>query len=160
LTGTEELMNLGGVLGKEWSAEKPKQSPRARGVKIGIFMMLLAVLSLPLFGLILRFLIGMPNPWPMGVVFFLLFGGALLRIAYAVMFQEGAGAAAALHPGVNRFRNQREISGATAADTTALPPQSAADYVSPGVGAWRDTNELAEPMSVTDSTTKLLENEK
>ncbi|MBX7063000.1 MAG: hypothetical protein K1X52_15210 [Pyrinomonadaceae bacterium] len=43
----------------------------------------------------------------------------------------------------------------------ALPPQQtqpAADYRSPGVGAWRDTNDL-QPTSVTEGTTRLLDQE-
>lgn len=43
----------------------------------------------------------------------------------------------------------------------ALPPQQtqpAANYRSPGVGAWRDTNDL-QPTSVTEGTTRLLDQE-
>jgi hypothetical protein len=38
----------------------------------------------------------------------------------------------------------------------ALPPQPAGYYAAPGVGNWRDTNDL-QPASVTESTTRLLD---
>lgn len=41
---------------------------------------------------------------------------------------------------------------------TALPPQPADAYRAPGVGAWRDTNDL-QPTSVTEGTTRLLDQE-
>jgi hypothetical protein len=44
----------------------------------------------------------------------------------------------------------------------ALPPQQAQPagfYTAPGVGNWRDTNDL-EPTSVTENTTRLLENDR
>lgn len=45
-----------------------------------------------------------------------------------------------------------------AAAQAALPPQQSqpVGYYSPGVGNWRDTNDL-EPSSVTENTTRLLE---
>jgi hypothetical protein len=123
---------------------------------MGIFMMLTAVVLVPLMGILFRFAMGMPNPWPIGVVLFLLGGGGLLRMAYAILFE--AGASASLPASANRFQNQRELSGLSA-DAAALPPQQtypAGAYTSHGTGRWRDTNDL-EPLSVTDSTTKLLE---
>ena len=158
LTGTEELLRRGGALGDESPVGQTPPSAKARGVKMGLFMMLTAVVLVPLLGILLTFMLGMGRPWPIGVVLFLLGGGGLLRIAYALLFEEGA--AAALPAGTNRFQNQRDLSGA--ADQGALPPQQtrpAAEYTAPGTGRWRDTNEL-EPMSVTDSTTKLLDSEK
>ena len=156
LTGTEELLRRGGVLDDESPVGPRLPSAKARGVKMGIFMMLTAVVLVPLMGILFRFAIGMPNPWPIGVVLFLLGGGGLLRMAYAILFE--AGAAETLSAGVNRFQNRRELGGRSE-DAAALPPQHsypATDYTSPGTGRWRDTKGL-EPLSVTDSTTKLLE---
>lgn len=45
----------------------------------------------------------------------------------------------------------------------ALPPQqsiSTEEYVSPKMSGWRETNDLVQPPSVTDNTTKLLEKDK
>jgi hypothetical protein len=46
-----------------------EESPRWRGVKQGLFLMLLMVVLVPLLGILLRFGIG-TNPWPLGVVVF------------------------------------------------------------------------------------------
>ena len=43
----------------------------------------------------------------------------------------------------------------------ALPPQHsvpASEYVAPKPGSWKDTNDLVQPNSVTDETTKILAN--
>ena len=97
----------------------------------------------------------MRNPWPIGLVLFLGGGAGVLRIAYALMF-ESSNPSALPEGGESEYTNP-SLTGSRAAGS--LPPQqtpSAADYISPGVGGWRDTNEL-EPASVTDNTTKLLE---
>jgi hypothetical protein len=130
------------------------ESPRWRGVKQGLFLMLLTVVLVPLLGILLRFGIG-TNPWPLGVVVFLLGGGGLLRIAYALMFEPRY--SNALPPGTDRrpanlaaARSNPELSAGDA--STYIPP------VSPRAGRWLDTNELQQG-SVTEGTTKLLEKE-
>jgi len=154
LTGTEQLLHIGGELP---TARSGKNSAKWTGVKHGIFLILLAAVLVPLLGLLLTFGFGMRNPWPIGLVLFLGGGAGVLRIAYALMFESG-NAATLPSAGENQYTDHA-LPGTGA--TTALPPQqtpSAADYISPGVGGWRDTNEL-EPASVTDNTTKLLEKE-
>ena len=153
LTGTEELLHRGGALGNESAAGPTPPSAKARGVKMGIFMMLLAVVLVPILGMLLTFGLGMRTPWPIGIVLFLLGGGGLLRIAYALLFEEGA---SATHTQQAPYRTPELHVGSMHGE---LPPQQtypAADYTSPGTGRWRDTNDL-EPLSVTDGTTKLLE---
>jgi hypothetical protein len=157
LTGTEELLHRGGALESQLPAEPTPPSAKARGVKMGIFMMLLAVVLVPILGILLTFGLGMRTPWPIGLVLFLLGGGGLLRTAYAVMFEEGAAAKLGSGASANIYRGPAEIGGAAAVG--ALPPQranSAADYTAGRTGVWRDTNDL-EPTTVTDETTKLLE---
>src|SRR5215213_11068221 len=89
LTATADLLLTEGV-----SISKPvatgKDSPRWRGVKQGAFLILLAAILAPILGLILRFGFNM-MPWPVGVILFLLGGGGLLRIAYALMFEATSG---------------------------------------------------------------------
>lgn len=96
------------------------------------------------------------SPFPVGVVAILLTVGGLLRIAYALMFESN-------EPGEMTIE-ERLLSSSKlkkSPEVPALPAQQstpASDYASP-VGAWRDTNDLAIPHSITDSTTKLLEKE-
>lgn len=137
--------------------ERPsgEDSPRWRGVKQGLFLMLLTLVVVPLLAILLRFGIG-TNPWPLGVVVFLLGGGGLLRIAYALMFEPRY--ANALPAGEERRpanlagpRANPELSAGDA--STYIPPAS------PRAGSWLDTNELQQQGSVTEGTTKLLEKE-
>jgi hypothetical protein len=124
---------------------------------MGVFMMLMVGVLMPILGMLLVFGLGMRTPWPIGVVLFLLGGGGLLRIAYALMFEAGAGAA--LLPGAEPHGLGHKSIGSDAA--AFLPPQQTfpvGEYTAPRTGRWRDTNEL-EPTSVTENTTKLLEKE-
>jgi hypothetical protein len=157
LSGTAELLRRGGVLPDMIEGATKQQSPRAKGVKQGLFLMLLAVVLVPIMGILLRFAIGMPNPWPIGVVLFLLGGGGLLRMVYALLFEQGA---AGVLPSAPVY-HAASLKVSPAAGQASLPPQRAqpaSDYVEPRIGGWRDTNDL-EPRSVTDGTTKLLEKE-
>jgi len=150
LTGTAELFQFGGIL-----PSKPgKDSPRSRGIKQGVFIFLLGVLLLPILGMLSVFLFRI-SPWPAGLVFFLTVAAGLLRTAYALMFEPRFPTA---------LPSATDMQSATlkiSSQPSALPPQQsfpAQQYAGPGVGKWRDANDL-EPTSVTENTTKLLENE-
>ena len=152
LAGTAELFQFGGEL-----PNKPgKNSARARGIKQGTFIFLIGLLLFPILGMLSVFVFRVP-PWPAGMALFLTAGGGLLRIAYALMFEQNFPKQL---PGGTEFDNAAlKISAQRSA--TALPPQqtyATDDYVTPRTGKWLDTNDL-EPRSVTESTTKLLENE-
>jgi hypothetical protein len=144
LTVAAELLLTDGVAVPH-SAITKKDSPRRRGLKQGFFMILLMLVLAPVLGLIFRFAFNM-MPWPVGLVVFLLGGGGLLRIAYALMFESGQ----AIHEG----------SLAGGQTTNVLPAGNTPSYIPPPVrsGQWLDTNDL-EPRSVTDATTRLLEKE-
>lgn len=147
LTGTAELLNTGGLVPKPLPDER---SPRSRGIRQGIFMFLLMFVVAPIVGLISTFGFGV-EPWPVGVVVTLLGLGGILRMVYAVMFESK------YPPSLLAARDATELTpGGFAA--SALPPhrRPASEYASPGPAAWRD-REPAEPASVTDGTTKLLE---
>ena len=152
LTGTAELFQFGGTL-----PNKPgKNSPRSRGVKQGAFIFLLGLLLFPILGMLSVFLFRIP-PWPAGIVLFLTAGGGLLRIAYALMFEQSFPTAL---PGASESQNASLTIGPQKSPS-ALPPQQtfpADQYASPRTGRWLDTNDL-EPRSVTEGTTRLLENE-
>jgi hypothetical protein len=117
---------------------------------MGIFMILLMLVIAPILGIISTFVFRFV-PWPMGIVIFLLGGGGLLRIAYAMMFESKYPMRLPAAQGVE----QPALDGAAAAQ--ALPHSTFAPPIStPTSGRWHDTNDL-EPHSVTDHTTKLLE---
>jgi hypothetical protein len=150
LTGAAELIATDGVLDPRALATIGQaESPRWRGVKMGLFMLMLMIVLAPVLGLISRFAFNM-IPWPMGVVVFLLGGGGLLRIAYALMFESRS-------PGsrtgsANVLPGQQSRQELNAGDrTNYIPPEP----ITPG--RW-NTNDL-EPRSVTDATTQLLEKE-
>lgn len=150
LTGAAELIEKGGA---------PLEgliSPRARGIRLGLFMLLLTIVVAPIMGMISAFGFGIV-PWPMGITIFLLGGGGLLRIAYAMMFESNKPSVAADEWWPKAMGSsadtvdERQLSGS--GSKGELNPSS---FVSPRSNQWLDTNDL-EPTSVTDHTTKLLE---
>lgn len=150
LTGVAEVVAHGGVVPTTSNGiAGRKDSPRRRGIKQGVFLFLMVFLLAPLLGMLsvaLRL-----EPTLVGVAAVLCVVGGLLRVVYALMFEEGGPPALPASKLVN-------VLPATE-NRGSLPPSQttpASSYVSPG--SWRDTNELQhEPGSVTDSTTKLLE---
>jgi hypothetical protein len=91
----------------------------------------------------------MRNPWPIGVILFLFGGGGILRIAYALMFQakhpDNLPAASRQHlpENANLFLNESQTRDA------------GSEFFSAPTAGWLD--QTAEPRSVTENTTKLLE---
>ena len=157
LSGTQDLLRAGGVLPTGTDVSRPsRHSPRARGIKQGIFIFLLTFLVAPIVGMISVALD--IQPFAVGIASVALFFGGLLRIVYAFMFEEpapkveGRGddflAAAQTHLGRT----------ASASALSAGQPRPATDIPTPMHGRWRDTNDL-EPRTVTEGTTKLLEQE-
>ena len=86
LTGTADILQMGGLIPRlaPETAYKPP-SPRSRGVKQGLFILLLSILIVPLltmFAIAIRLGPGLPI-----VATILLVTGGLLRMAYAWMFE-------------------------------------------------------------------------
>jgi hypothetical protein len=156
LTGTADLIELGGLLPDfRNGADADLPSPRGRGVKQGLFILLLSFLIVPLFAL-LTVVLNMRSPVLPVLALLLLGVGGILRMIYAWMF-ESPGSARKV-PG----RGSRTPSEFAATpepkplpDLRSVPASS---YVPPAAGIWRETNEFG-PRSVTEGTTKLLENE-
>jgi hypothetical protein len=128
-------------------------SPRRRGVKQGVQIMLLGVLLVPILGVFTSFA---PQRLENVFEFFLIisallcFLGGPLRMLFAAIFEQGA------PPKYPVFTPTSFPSAIPPARPPALPP--------PAVNAasqWRrpDTGELQPRSSVTDSTTKLLDRE-
>lgn len=131
-----------------------KDSPRKRGIKQGGMIMLVgSLLVVPIVSILYPFL-QFPNVFiPVAAV--ISFMGGLLRIIYAYMFEEKDELIFE-----QNIPNSNLISGKQTQN--ALPPQQsipATDYAPPTAGSWHTTNDLVQPPSVTDSTTKLLQKE-
>jgi hypothetical protein len=160
LLGVAKLLSSGGIEFQGPSAD-PRMtslSPRQRGVRQGAMMMLLTLLAVPLVAILSVYILGSPQLFvPLTAIS--LFVGGMLRIIYAILFQDG-------QP-VNEFAEhdrlpayeppQRGANLGAGAYQPALPPQR-----STPVSPWqkpRNTAELAVPPSVTENTTRLLDNE-
>ena len=154
LTGVAELLANGGIV----PGAHPKlagESPRKKGLKMGLFIFLLTFLAVPLVAILSR-TIGI-GPTIVAITAILLSIGGLLRMLYAALFESPVPAgmdAATLEAARPAFINR-------AADAhAALPPEQSipVSTYAPPAGNWRDTKDL-EPGSVTENTTKLLEKE-
>lgn len=131
-------------------------SPRRRGIKQGIFILLLAILIVPLAAMF--HLATGTEPFLVAISAILLVAGGLLRTTYALMFEASAGGGI-YQEGEAKPKKDRRFGRSS--KTPELSAPAASVYSAPGAGVWRDTNELATvPGSVTDTTTKLLPNEK
>src|SRR5687768_13898687 len=155
LTGVLQLVANDGHLPQTGSPGKPDVlSPRRRGVRKGLFFFLLSFLILPIIMMIT--IAAEAEPYILFVAAVIFIAGGLLRVAYALMFEEGH-AAPDGYPAITG-----STQAAQSAEPTILPDGTAVPaslYAAPpGTGMWRDTNDLQKtPHSVTDSTTKLLE---
>ncbi|MBK9152995.1 MAG: zinc ribbon domain-containing protein [Chloracidobacterium sp.] len=138
-------------------AGKKRDSPKKRGIKQGVFIFLLTFLLVPLAALF--HVATNTEPFLAAIATISLTFGGLLRIVYALMFESGEPQGAGdtdLFSMPQRYFNRARGK----AELPAGEPVPASVYSQPQTGKWRDTNELGVPMSVTDSTTKLLANEK
>jgi hypothetical protein len=160
LGGVTELLSNGGVLSSVGGEELREQalSPRRRGVKRGVVMMLVGTVVVPVLGILnsyqdetmmLEFLVAMS-----AIIFFV---GGLMRILYALLFESST-------PGVKSDASVDvpPISPAqldARARVSALPPAQGIPV--PNFTPRRmNTAELRQPPSVTENTTKLLDEDK
>jgi hypothetical protein len=154
LDGVIQLLRTGGILPVYHNPDEPvKISPRRRGVKQGGILLLTGAVLVPILGILASF----------GSTFFevltafaavICFLGGPLRMLYAGVFEEGA---------PNPYRPvPRPYVPAPApphqftphVQQSALPPQSSQP---PPWRARPITAELANPPSVTENTTRLLD---
>lgn len=130
-----------------------KDSPRKRGIKQGGMIMLVgSLLVVPIISILYPFL-QFPNVFiPIAAVISLM--GGLLRIIYAYMFEEKEKVIFE-----QNIPNTNVIRGKTSQN--ALPPEQSipiTDY-EPPPGSWHTTNDLIQPPSVVEETTKFLQKE-
>lgn len=156
LDGVIQLLSNGGALPAYRSADEPVQiSPRRKGVKQGVLLFLLGVVLVPILGMFASFSSAVFPQMLAILAAIICFIGGPLRMFYAGVFEEGApkplrpyGAPIPMHV-PQQFIPQ--------APSPALPPPPARQPPS-----WRTrptTAELANPPSVTENTTRLLEKE-
>ena len=149
LGGVTQLLAAGGELaGLSRGEHKRQRSPRREGVRQGVLLMFAAMVLVPLSELF------RPHGEVLPVTLMML---GLMRILYAVIFQEG-----------DARRKRREAASANYVPPTspqqmnagargvALPPSQSVPVG--GYAARRvETAEIAQPPSVTENTTKLLD---
>lgn len=149
-----QVLATGGMLPPFTAVGSREPSPRRKGVKQGAMLLLLGVVLVPLLGILSSFNAG--NLFDilaaMGAVFFFL--GGLIRMLFAALFEEGAPRYRPVTPfyappavPVQQFQAPPRVS--------ALPPTPV-----PPPFAWRsrpNTAEIAQPPSITENTTRLLD---
>jgi hypothetical protein len=129
-------------------------SPRRKGVKQGVILMLLGVLFVPIFGVMAGFAPGRISDvfgFFAAITAVICFIGGPLRMLFAGIFEEGARPKSYL-PAVSYI--PPAMPPPPQARVSALPPPSVSTQ------PWRarpDTAEIVPPTSVPDHTTKLLE---
>ncbi len=155
LDGVIQLLSNGGMVPVYRAPDEPVQiSPRKRGVKQGGILFLSGILIVPILALFASFS-SATFPQILAILASLIcFLGGPLRMLYAALFEEGAprplrqyGPPAGMHVPPQFVPH---------AQAPALPPPPAR-----APSGWRrpNTAELANPPSVTENTTRLLEKE-
>jgi hypothetical protein len=157
LDGVIQLLSSGGIIPAYRASDEPVQaSPRKKGVKQGGLLFLAGILIVPILGMFASFSnSSFPQMLTM-LAALICFVGGPLRMLYAALFEEGAPnpmrqyqQPVAMHVAPPQFAPQGQA--------PALPPPAARMPAS----SWRrpNTAELANPPSVTENTTRLLEKE-
>jgi hypothetical protein len=160
LAGVVELLASGGVLNSSGEQPEQKMSPRRKGVQQGVLMMIIGTVLVPTLAIFNSFQHG-PSIFdllvPLAAV--ICFAGGLMRILYASLFEEGA-------PGIKQDVHASSSAPAaapaqlnTGARINALPPQQSTP-VSDFMPRRANTAELVRPPSVTENTTRLLDEDK
>jgi hypothetical protein len=156
LDGVIQLLSSGGIIPAYRASDEPVQiSPRKRGVKQGGLLLLSGILLVPILGMFASFS-SSSFPQMMAILAALIcFIGGPLRMLYAGLFEEGAPSPMRQYPQPIPMHVAPPQFGSHG-QAPALPPPAARMP-----SAWRrpNTAELANPPSVTENTTRLLEKE-
>jgi hypothetical protein len=157
--GVAELLAQGGVLGvgEEGKQEQQGISPRRKGVRQGVMMMLLGSVIVPILAILDSFADGpsiLDLLVPIAAV--ICFAGGMMRILYALLFEQNT-------PEIKRDAPAYVPSAMPAqldsVRTSALPPAQSVPV--PNFAPRRaNTAELVQPQSVTENTTRLLDEDK
>ena len=144
LTIVSQLVRSGGALAGFDTEGKPQLSPRQRGVRKGVLMLIISAVLIPIVTVMTRikddfFVLFLP------VMMVFVYG--LARLLYAYLLEQGTSP-------------RHESSSAAKAKQFAGAPASAFPTgQNIPITNWKqpvNTSEMAQPASVTDNTTKLL----
>lgn len=147
-----QILSTGGMLPSFPVAGSSEPSPRRKGVKQGGILLLLGVILVPLLGVLSSFNAGnlFDILTPMAAIFFFL--GGIMRILFAALFEEGA---PRYRPMMSSYAPPH-----SPAQFHATPPASALPPAQVPPPVWRgrpNTAEIAQPPSITEGTTRLLD---
>jgi hypothetical protein len=154
MEGVMHLLAHGGMLPRyQPPAGEKTISPRRKGVKQGVLLMLIGALLVPMLGIMSAFAPGrLENVFALFAALsaMVCFVGGPLRMLFAAIFEEGA--------------KSRQLYPASSYMPPAVPPPRARVSALPppavNTEPWKarpQTAEILQPPSVTDHTTKLLE---
>jgi hypothetical protein len=148
LDGVRELLATGNVSSAlEKEGHKPRRSPRREGVRQGVILLFISMVFMPLITLI-----GKPRGDFVPMMFLM---AGLMRILYAVIFQEGEPRKKKQDSSLPNVTPITTDQLGTATRGSALPPAQSVPVAA--FSARRvDTAEMVNPPSVTEHTTKLL----
>lgn len=153
LGGVLALLADGGVPAQSGTGTASnKLSPRRRGYRQGALMILIGIVLTPILGILTE--IGMPEVL-VALCAVICFLGGVTRMIYARIFEEKTEQGTPAPPPTYVPPIAHTQFGPAGARPSALPPQRAI----PASG-WRkpnDTAELVPPPSITENTTKLLD---
>jgi hypothetical protein len=151
LDGVIYLLHNGGVLPAGYQGPT-EISPRRRGVRQGGILLLSGMLVLPLLGVFSSWTGGPFIEILMAIAAIICFVGGPLRMIYAALFEEGA----PKRIGPPYAPPANPVPAFPPRNLGALPPPMPKQ-----TAGWRrpTTAELAQPPSVTENTTRLLEKE-
>ena len=154
LAGVTTLINTGGALPTVQQTGGVIRTPKQEGVRQGVMMILLGMVLVPLVALFATQIVYAPELFipPVAIICFV---GGLMRIIYALAFQEGKPQLDQSYmPPYGTAAAPPSVLGA-GARSAALPPAQSAP-----VPNWRtNTAEIVRPSSVTENTTRLLKDE-
>jgi len=160
LGGVAELLARGGVLPQSDSGPQEGQtlSPRYKGMRQGAVMMLLGTVIVPILAILNSYqdrttLLDVLVP-ACAVIFF---AGGLMRILYAALFEKGVAQSKQYVPEYAPPVTPAQLN--SGARVSALPPPQSIP-VSDFTPHRMNTAELVQPPSVTENTTRLLDEEK
>ena len=157
LDGVIQLLGNGGIIHTYSTAsdEPVKVSPRKRGVKQGVILLLSGVLLVPILGMFASFAVNSTFLEILAALAAIIcFIGGPLRMLYAAVFEEGAPKPFRPYGPPVPMHVPQQFAPHTQAPALPPPPVRAP--------SWRsrpNTAELVTPPSVTENTTRLLEKE-
>jgi hypothetical protein len=151
LVGVAQLLSNGGSLIDMSTAQSNELTPKQRGTRMGLMMMLLTLLVVPVLAIITHGLAISHIVVPLSAI--ILFWGGVLRIIYAKLFEAGPTSFDHI-PGSQPFMPASYVPPAVSEAprlNLAAPPNPVP------FPRRRETGELRTPASVTENTTRLLE---